>query len=256
MSRDARSTSWKKLVYDVVNTLPRTFELKEVLARKDFFSRHYPENRFVDAKIRQSLQVLRDQRVLRFLGNGRYERLEVRPAFSPLIDPNTAMRFTSRTQASRVMLETWAELNLYCVNCAADELRRLTANTPVADFACDSCDDRFQIKSKDGRFTAKIVGAAYLPTIEAIRRGRLPEYVLVEYDPRFATVVFVDAIPGRLITPERVTPRKPLAATARRAGWQGCTIDVSELPRVRLVEPAGLERADVRKRWQAIAKPT
>lgn len=244
--------TWKTLVNEVVLRLPKTFSLADVTARKEYFQRHYPDNRFIEAKIRQSLQVLRDQGTLKFLGGGRYQSIDTQPKFSPLLDPRTAAAYTNRTQIGRVMLETWAEMNLFCVNCAADSLRRLPANTPVADFACNSCHDNYQLKAKDGRFASIIPGAAYAPTIKAVREGRMPEYVLVEYDPRFDTVVFVDAIPGRFITADRVKARNKLGATARRAGWQGCNIDVSKLPRARIVEPAGLERSAVRADWRRI----
>jgi hypothetical protein len=244
--------TWKSLVYEVVQQLPRVFTLADVMAKKEFFQRHYPDNRFVDAKLRQSLQVLRDQGLLLFLGAGRYQRIDGPVKFSPLIDPVTAAQYASKSQATRVMLETWAEMNLYCVNCSADALNRLAANTPVADFACASCEARYQLKSKEGRFGPRLSGAAYEPTVRAIREGSLPEYILVEFDQRFATVVFVDAIPGRFITEDRIVARKPLAPSARRAGWRGCTINVSGLPSARIVEPAGLQSADVREAWRKI----
>ena len=80
----------------------------------------------------------------------------------------------------------------------------------------------------------------------------MPEHIFVEFDKRFNTVVFVDAIPGRLITADRVIPRKPLTAAARRAGWQGCNIIISGLPSVRMVAPAGIERSKVREAWKAL----
>jgi hypothetical protein len=244
--------TWKELVGDVVAKLPREFGLADVLAYREEFQRHFPHNRFVDAKIRQSLQVLRDQGSLRFAGGGRYQRLDVAPVFSPLIDLSVASRYVSGAQAARVALETWASFNLYCLNCKSDTLDRLPENTPVSDFACPSCDCNYQLKAKNGRFGARIAGAAYRPTIEAIRSRAFPEHVFVEFDTRFGTVVFVDAIPGRLITEDRIVPRTPLSATAKRAGWQGCTIVISDLASVRIVAPAGLERADTRERWRAL----
>jgi uncharacterized protein YlaI len=246
--------SWKVLVDEVVRRLPKTFSLADVTAHKDYLRRHYPANRFVEAKIRQSLQVLRDQGTLRFLGNGKYERLDVAPRFSPLIDPSSAAAYTSQSQVGRVMLETWAEFNLYCVNCAADALTRLPANTPVADFACDTCEDRFQLKSTKNRFKTTVQGAAFGPTVAAARDHSMPEFVLVEYDPRYHTVIFVDALPGRLITEERVIPREKLGPNARRAGWQGCNIDITGLPRARIVEPAGKDRSVVRAFWRQITE--
>lgn len=226
--------------------------LADVLKQRACFEREFPNNHFVDAKIRQSLQVLRDQGMLRFVTPGRYQRLDVTPAFSPLIDMTAANRFVSAAQATRVALETWASFNLYCLNCSRDELDQLPDNTPVADFECLTCKSRYQLKGKNGRLGRKIPGAAYKPTIEAIRAGTMPEYVLVEFDTRFATVVFVDAFRGRLITEDRIEPRKPLSATAQRAGWQGCNIVVEGLDSVRIVAPAGLDRANVREKWRSL----
>lgn len=247
------AVTWKELMRDLVSRLPRDFTLADVLRHRERLERHFPNNRFVDAKVRQSLQVLRDQGALRFVSPGRYERLDVAPVFSPLIDMSLTERFVSAAQAARVALETWASFNLYCLNCERDELEQLPDNTPVADFECVACETRYQLKGKNGRLGRKIPGAAFGPTIAAIRAGTMPEYVLVEFDTRFATVVFVDAFPGRLITEGHIEPRKPLAPTARRAGWQGCNILIEGLQRVRIVEPSGLDRGDVRCHWRDVA---
>jgi hypothetical protein len=248
----SKPTTWKEAVRELVECLPRDFTLAEVLSYHDELQRQFPNNRFIDAKIRQSLQVLRDQGLIRFVKPGQYQRQDVIPAFSPLIDLSVAARFTNRAQAARVALETWAIFNLYCLSCDSDALDRLGDNTPVADFQCFVCGRRYQLKAKNGRFGSRITGAAYRPTIDAIRSSSMPEYVLVEFDTRFGTVVFVDAVPGRLITEQRVIARRPLSSTARRAGWQGCNIVMSGLPSVRIVAPAGLDRGDVRARWRAV----
>src|ERR1700734_2429312 len=129
-------------------------------------------------------------------------------------------------------------MNLYCLNCSADSLVRLPANTPLADLECPICELQFQLKSKEGRFSGVVAGAAHRPLLEAIRSGLTPAYILVEYDLRFASVVYVRAIPGLSITEDRVKVRRPLSKTARRSGWIGCTIDVQGLPEARIVEPA------------------
>ena len=245
---------WKALVQQVVSQMPVEFSLAEILEKRHYFQSHYPNNRFVDAKIRQSLQILRDQGVIEFLQPGKYRRIDAQPAFSPLLDVNAAAQYTARAQAARVLLETWAQFNLYCLNCTADNLEPLPANTPVADFSCLGCSARYQLKGKDGRFGARLTGAAYGPTMSAARKGQLPEYILVEFDTRFATVVFVDGIPGVNIGPERIAARKPLGESARRAGWQGCTIDVSGLERARIVQPQGNLRTEVRTRWAELRR--
>jgi hypothetical protein len=137
-------------VRDVVDGLPSTFSLRDVEAKREYFARHYPDNRFIEAKIRQSLQLLRNQGVIRFVGKGLYEKIDVQAHFSPFFDPTVAIEYASKAQIARVSLETWAEHNLYCLNCPRDELTRLPDNTKVADFACDTCLARYQIKSKNG----------------------------------------------------------------------------------------------------------
>jgi hypothetical protein len=244
--------TWKQVVGAIVQSMDREFTLTDVLAYRDELKREFPNNHFIDAKVRQSLQILRDQGLLQFVSPGNYRRLDAAPMFSPLIDLSLAARYTNGAQAARVALETWASFNLYCLTCESDAIDRLSDNTPVADFQCFICGRMYQLKGKNGRFGPRITGAAYRPTLEAVRNGSMPEYVLVEFDMRFGTVVFVDAIPGHLITKERIVPRKPLAETARRAGWQGCNIVVSGLPSVRIVAPAGLERSDVRERWHRL----
>ena len=247
-----KTLTWKELLHDVVALLPRDFTLADVLKYRERFERNFPNNRFVDAKVRQSLQVLRDQGLLRFARPGHYERTNISPVFSPLVDFSVAAPFVSAAQVARVALETWASFNLYCLDCASDALDPLPPNTPVADFKCFVCERTYQLKAKDGRFGPSVTGAAYQPTIEAIGRGEMPEHIFVEFDKRFNTVVFVDAIPGRLITKDRVIPRKPLSTAARRAGWQGCSIMISGIPSVRIVAPAGIERSKVREEWKTL----
>ena len=76
----------------------------------------------------------------------------------------------------------------------------------------------------------------------------------VEYtDPRFSIVVFVSGIPGVAFREDSIVALKPLAITARRAGWQGCSLNIDGLPQVRIVEPAGLAKPQVRLEWRAAA---
>lgn len=49
-----------------------TFTLQDVYQYEDHLSDLYPNNDHIQAKIRQQLQVLRDQHLIDFLGNGEY----------------------------------------------------------------------------------------------------------------------------------------------------------------------------------------
>jgi type II restriction enzyme len=50
----------------------REFGLAEVYAFEHELSRAHPDNRHIQPKIRQQLQILRDLRFVEFLGGGRY----------------------------------------------------------------------------------------------------------------------------------------------------------------------------------------
>jgi hypothetical protein len=65
-----KTVTWKELMHEVVSGLPREFTLADVLKQRKLFERWFPNDRFIDAKIRQSLQVLRDQGMLKFMSPG------------------------------------------------------------------------------------------------------------------------------------------------------------------------------------------
>jgi type II restriction enzyme len=145
-------------------------------------------------------------------------------------------------------------MNLYCIRCTRDALERLPPNARVADFSCATCKATYQLKSKDGRFGNLLIGAAYEPTIAAVRAGEMPEYILVESDTRRSMIVYADALPGALIDETRIIARRPLSVTARRAGWRGCNIDISGLPTVAIVQPAETDRATARSQWHSLSQ--
>jgi type II restriction enzyme len=66
---------WLLEVMNVVDRIPRSdFTLDDVYAFERNLSEIYPDNNNVRAKIRQQLQVLRDNGYLEFVGRGRYRR--------------------------------------------------------------------------------------------------------------------------------------------------------------------------------------
>ena len=68
--------------------------------------------------------------------------------------------------------------------------------------------------------------------------GVLPDYLLISYDRPREVVVLAEYIDGEAIARDRVTSRRPLAVTARRAGWVGAVIDLHDLERTIVVGPS------------------
>ena len=108
------------------------------------------------------------------------------------LDLSLASSYTSHSQMARVVTEDWVERNMYCPRCGCSHLEHLKANQPVADFACPQCGEIFESKAKRGQ-----------------------DFLMV---PKH---FFIDSI---------IEKRKPLAPTARRAGWMGCSILLEEVP--------------------------
>jgi type II restriction enzyme len=66
---------WNLIVYEVImnNFGSRVFSLNEIYQFEDYFKLYYPNNNFIQDKIRQILQVLRDKGLLEFVNEGYYK---------------------------------------------------------------------------------------------------------------------------------------------------------------------------------------
>lgn len=70
--------AWPDDVADKLRLLPRRFRLEDVYRFVPTFHQRHPENRHIEEKVRQSLQLLRDAGKIKFLPDrGTYENLEV-----------------------------------------------------------------------------------------------------------------------------------------------------------------------------------
>lgn len=72
--------SWKVEVLKTIHTLcpiGGTFSLDDIYQFRPHFQELYPNNHHIDDKIRQTLQYLRDDNLIEFIGNsGVYQRLK------------------------------------------------------------------------------------------------------------------------------------------------------------------------------------
>lgn len=74
--KNINSRGWLMSILNCVNRIPASvFTLKDVYQFEDELRLIYPQNRNIQAKIRQQLQFLRDKGVLEFLGRGEYKKI-------------------------------------------------------------------------------------------------------------------------------------------------------------------------------------
>lgn len=127
------------------------------------------------------------------------------------------------------MTETWLAGRMFCPCCGHDSLTKLPNNRPVADMRCDACGEIFELKSKAGRLGKKIAAGAYGAMIERIQSNSNPHLLILQYALNLA-VTALTLVPKFFFAPAAIEKRRPLAATARRAGWTGCNILYERIP--------------------------
>ena len=147
------------------------------------------------------------------------------------LDYNVATGYHSNSQIARVISEKWIEDNMYCPRCGNRQLVHFPNNVPVADFYCPVCKAEYELKSKRGRLSNKISDGAYRTMLDRISGNNNPDLLIMIYSSDKKRVNDLILIPKNFFTPQIIEKRKPLPATARRAGWVGCNIVIKDIPK-------------------------
>lgn len=154
------------------------------------------------------------------------------------------------------MTEDWGDANLYCANCNSDELNRQKHNTPTVDFNCPKCKSTFQLKGRKSPIGGTLTDAAYGKMREAVLSGNFPNLLALHYDSDSRKVRTLTLIPHFAFSLAAVKKRPPLSPSARRHGWVGCNIILSNIPmdaRIQLVdEGVAIDPSDVRRQYQRL----
>ena len=103
-------------------------------------------------------------------------------------------------------------------------------NSPLADFFCTSCTEEYELKSQKGKFGTKVVDGAYKTKCDRLAASNNPNLLLMNYDLKSLAVVNLFIVPKHFFVRDIIEERKPLAATARRAGWNGSKILLDRVP--------------------------
>ncbi len=143
---------------------------------------------------------------------------------------NAAENYRSKSQIARVLTENWVLENMFCPRCGNIHINAFSNNKPVADFYCPNCKNQFELKSKSGSFAHKINDGAYATMIARITSNKNPDFFLMNYSRAENRVNDFVMVPKHFFVPEIIEKRKPLADTARRAGWVGCNIIIDKIP--------------------------
>ncbi len=147
-------------------------------------------------------------------------------------DKDIASSYFSNSQIARILTEKWVKHHVYCPCCGNGNVDEFANNRPVADFYCSACNEEFELKAKSGnRIGKKVVDGAYSTMIERIDSDNNPNFFFLTYSKAAGEVTNFVMIPKHFFSHNMIEKRKPLAKTARRAGWVGCNIDLTKIPK-------------------------
>jgi type II restriction enzyme len=138
--------------------------------------------------------------------------------------------YVSGSQSARVWTERWVKDWLYCPNCGHPKVQQFEGNRPVADFFCTSCAEEYELKSQKGKFGRKVVDGAFRTKCQRLEASNNPSLMLMNYDLKRLEVVNLFVVPKHFFVREIIEERRPLALTARRAGWIGSNILLGKVP--------------------------
>ena len=137
--------------------------------------------------------------------------------------------YTSASQSARAWTERWVREWVFCPNCGSPRISQFEVNRPVADFFCASCSEEYALKSQKTRFAAKVLDGAFRTMCDRLAESNNPSLFLLNYDLQQREVRSLFVVPKQFFIREIIEQRKPLAPTARRAGWIGCNIMLNQI---------------------------
>lgn len=146
------------------------------------------------------------------------------------MEAQPAENYHSNSQKIRIITETWVGQNIYCPCCGNKRIVQFENNRPVADFFCPHCCEEYELKSKAGMIGNLINDGSYDTMIARINMSNNPNFFFLHYDKDRLKVCDLIFVPKYFFVPDIIIKRKPLAETARRAGWTGCNIHLGRIP--------------------------
>jgi type II restriction enzyme len=138
--------------------------------------------------------------------------------------------YTSGSQSARAWTERWVHEWVYCPNCGGAKITPFPNNSPVADFFCASRSEEYELKSQKSKFGNKVLDGAFQAKCDRLAASNNPNLFLLNYNLKELAVVNLLIVPKHFFVRDIIQERKPLALTARRAGWIGSHILLDRIP--------------------------
>jgi type II restriction enzyme len=144
-------------------------------------------------------------------------------------DVQVSAGYKSPAQISRVVTEHWCSINLYCAGCDSESLAQTPTNTKAVDFYCPQCRQSYQLKSHRHSSLKRVTDGSYASMIAAVQQNAAPNLLILNYGFEWEIRKLL-LIPSLFFTESVLEKRPPLREHARRAGWVGCNLLLSNVP--------------------------
>ena len=105
---------------------------------------------------------------------------------------------------------------------------RTTGPSPIS--AVSSAAKDFELQGQKRQFRKKINDGAFGTMCKRLASDSNPNLILMNYDLARLSVTNLFFVPRHFFIRDIIQERKPLAPTAKRAGWIGCNILLGEIP--------------------------
>jgi Dam-replacing family/Dam-replacing HTH domain len=152
--------------------------------------------------------------------------------WAPLGFQENASAYNSGSQTARIWTEAWMRDWGYCPRCGAASLSMAANNAKAKDFSCKVCAEDYELKSSKSPFGKKIVNGAFDSLTKRMISAENPSLLMMRYDIDTKEVRDLIGVPKQFFVPAIIEKRKTLGPTARRAGWVGCNILISNVPEI------------------------
>ncbi len=137
--------------------------------------------------------------------------------------------YQNLSQKIRVMTEQWFAENGYCPCCGEEPISVFANNNPVGDFYCSTCQEQFELKSKNAKSVGgSIADGAYKTMLERINSQENPNFFFLMYQKRDFSVQQLIVVPKHFFTPQIIIPRKQ--GIPNRPDYIMCSINMAQLP--------------------------
>lgn len=161
--------------------------------------------------------------------------------------------YRSSSQIIRILTEDWLANNVYCPCCGEFPVCQFNNNQPVGDFFCSSCQEQYELKSKNGnRLGGSVPDGAYRTMLERITSNTNPNFFFLSYDKKDWRVNELIIVPKHFFTTDIIISRQK--GIPNRPNYIMCSINTSALPssgKISIIEQGKVINQDkVMEQWE------